>query len=110
MKKNHYKKCATKNCMPEICGRKNAQTKFAGRKSVQTRVTFANFGTLLRIFSVVLVDFVILFSFNSLIIAKMSSAESTGDESLYPIAVLIDELRNEDVQVGRRVRTDFRPL
>ena len=63
--------------------------------------------TLVRIFSVVLVDFVILFSFNSLIIAKMSSAESTGDESLYPIAVLIDELRNEDVQVGRRVRTDF---
>lgn len=28
------------------------------------------------------------------------SSESAGDESLYPIAVLIDELRNEDVQVS----------
>lgn len=28
----------------------------------------------------------------------MASSETT-DESLYPIAVLIDELRNEDVQV-----------
>ena len=28
----------------------------------------------------------------------MASSES-GDDSLYPIAVLIDELRNEDVQV-----------
>ena len=25
--------------------------------------------------------------------------DTTGDEALYPIAVLIDELRNEDVQV-----------
>ena len=29
----------------------------------------------------------------------MSGTDSAGDESLYPIAVLIDELRNEDVQV-----------
>ncbi len=29
--------------------------------------------------------------------SKMAGAE--GDDSLYPIAVLIDELRNEDVQV-----------
>lgn len=29
--------------------------------------------------------------------AKMAAAD--GDDSLYPIAVLIDELRNEDVQV-----------
>ena len=28
----------------------------------------------------------------------MASSES-GDDSLYPIAVLIDELRNDDVQV-----------
>lgn len=27
-------------------------------------------------------------------------AEINNEESLYPIAVLIDELRNEDVQVG----------
>lgn len=27
-------------------------------------------------------------------------AGADGDDSLYPIAVLIDELRNEDVQVG----------
>jgi serine/threonine-protein phosphatase 2A regulatory subunit A len=26
-------------------------------------------------------------------------ASNAGDDSLYPIAVLIDELRNEDVQV-----------
>jgi hypothetical protein len=26
-------------------------------------------------------------------------ADNTGDDSLYPIAVLIDELRNEDVQL-----------
>ena len=38
-------------------------------------------------------------NFKAIIIAKMSTAESAGDESLYPIAVLIDELRNEDVQV-----------
>ena len=30
--------------------------------------------------------------------SKMAGAD--GDDSLYPIAVLIDELRNEDVQVG----------
>lgn len=28
--------------------------------------------------------------------------DASTDDSLYPIAVLIDELRNEDVQVGRR--------
>ena len=28
-----------------------------------------------------------------------SSTGGQGDDSLYPIAVLIDELRNEDVQV-----------
>lgn len=29
----------------------------------------------------------------------MAASESSTDESLYPIAVLIDELKNEDVQV-----------
>ena len=29
------------------------------------------------------------------------SADSGNDDSLYPIAVLIDELRNEDVQVWK---------
>lgn len=29
----------------------------------------------------------------------MASSDSNTDDSLYPIAVLIDELRNEDVQV-----------
>lgn len=29
----------------------------------------------------------------------MAASETGGDDSLYPIAVLIDELRNEDVQV-----------
>ena len=29
----------------------------------------------------------------------MAAADATTDDSLYPIAVLIDELRNEDVQV-----------
>ena len=29
----------------------------------------------------------------------MAASDSSGDDSLYPIAVLIDELRNEDVQV-----------
>ena len=29
----------------------------------------------------------------------MASGDTLTDESLYPIAVLIDELRNEDVQV-----------
>ena len=32
-------------------------------------------------------------------------AGADGDDSLYPIAVLIDELRNEDVQVGTLVST-----
>ena len=32
-------------------------------------------------------------------IFKMAASDSSGDDSLYPIAVLIDELRNEDVQV-----------
>jgi hypothetical protein len=32
--------------------------------------------------------------------ATMASGDIQSDESLYPIAVLIDELRNEDVQVG----------
>ncbi len=31
----------------------------------------------------------------------MASGDMQSDESLYPIAVLIDELRNEDVQVNR---------
>ena len=36
------------------------------------------------------------------------SADSGNDDSLYPIAVLIDELRNEDVQVSRnKVMTQF---
>jgi hypothetical protein len=30
----------------------------------------------------------------------MASGDGQSDESLYPIAVLIDELRNEDVQVN----------
>lgn len=34
----------------------------------------------------------------------MASGDIQSDESLYPIAVLIDELRNEDVQV-RRIST-----
>jgi len=29
-------------------------------------------------------------------------AAGDGDDSLYPIAVLIDELRNEDVQVHKQ--------
>lgn len=36
-------------------------------------------------------------SFISFIFLKMAADQ--GDDSLYPIAVLIDELRNEDVQV-----------
>lgn len=32
----------------------------------------------------------------------MAANEPSGDDSLYPIAVLIDELRNEDVQVKRK--------
>ena len=34
-------------------------------------------------------------------VSKMAGAD--GDDSLYPIAVLIDELRNEDVQVAALV-------
>lgn len=37
---------------------------------------------------------------------KMASSETT-DESLYPIAVLIDELRNEDVQVYYNYSNSF---
>jgi len=33
----------------------------------------------------------------------MAASDTCGDESLYPIAVLIDELRNEDVQVRGKV-------
>ena len=33
----------------------------------------------------------------------MASGDVQSDESLYPIAVLIDELRNEDVQVTHRM-------
>lgn len=29
-------------------------------------------------------------------------ADSKGDDSLYPIAVLIDELKNEDIQVDKK--------
>jgi hypothetical protein len=36
-------------------------------------------------------------------------AGDAGDDSLYPIAVLIDELRNEDVQV-RRGGSDVNPM
>ena len=32
-------------------------------------------------------------------VIKTEGDATTGDEALYPIAVLIDELRNEDVQV-----------
>jgi hypothetical protein len=30
----------------------------------------------------------------------MAASDSSSDDSLYPIAVLIDELKNEDVQVS----------
>jgi hypothetical protein len=30
-------------------------------------------------------------------------ADKAGDDSLYPIAVLIDELKNEDIQVSLTV-------
>lgn len=36
---------------------------------------------------------------------RMAATDTCGDESLYPIAVLIDELRNEDVQVRSKVTT-----
>lgn len=32
----------------------------------------------------------------------MAASDSAGDDSLYPIAVLIDELKNEDVQVSKQ--------
>lgn len=31
----------------------------------------------------------------------MAASDSSSDDSLYPIAVLIDELKNEDVQVSK---------
>lgn len=34
-------------------------------------------------------------------------AGADGDDSLYPIAVLIDELRNEDVQVKKKLKIDI---
>lgn len=30
----------------------------------------------------------------------MAASDKASDDSLYPIAVLIDELKNEDIQVG----------
>lgn len=38
-----------------------------------------------------------------------SNTETSSDESLYPIAVLIDELRNEDVQVSSDISMDLKP-
>ena len=35
---------------------------------------------------------------------RLRMAADAGDDSLYPIAVLIDELRNEDVQVTDLLR------
>ncbi|TRY84876.1 hypothetical protein DNTS_017992 [Danionella cerebrum] len=43
----------------------------------------------------------------NLIQSRSKMAGAGGDESLYPIAVLIDELRNEDVQ---RTRTELLPF
>jgi hypothetical protein len=37
----------------------------------------------------------------------MASGDVQSDESLYPIAVLIDELRNEDVQVKKYFSLQF---
>lgn len=34
-------------------------------------------------------------------------AEKPNDDSLYPIAVLIDELKNEDIQVSDRSKMFF---
>lgn len=34
---------------------------------------------------------------------KMAASDKSVDDSLYPIAVLIDELKNEDVQVSYNV-------
>lgn len=33
----------------------------------------------------------------------MATTDKASDDSLYPIAVLIDELKNEDIQVGGKV-------
>ena len=38
---------------------------------------------------------------------KMAAVDTAGDESLYPIAVLIDELRNEDIQVHVYILTNI---
>lgn len=35
-------------------------------------------------------------------VSTRKMAKDQGDNSLYPIAVLIDELRNDDVNVSRR--------
>lgn len=37
----------------------------------------------------------------------MAASDSTTDDSLYPIAVLIDELKNEDVQVIKKSQHQF---
>lgn len=37
----------------------------------------------------------------------MAASDSAGDDSLYPIAVLIDELKNEDVQVSLFLLSKF---
>ena len=47
----------------------------------------------------------VAFSFGRQERFKMAASDATGDDSLYPIAVLIDELRNEDVQVCRMYQT-----
>ena len=66
--------------------------------------------SLLCVFSWKSSDF---FSLVSLVVSwsnqnPMASGDIQSDESLYPIAVLIDELRNEDVQVRRFFRKDAR--
>lgn len=33
----------------------------------------------------------------------MATTDKASDDSLYPIAVLIDELKNEDIQVGAKL-------
>lgn len=40
----------------------------------------------------------------------MAASDSSTDDSLYPIAVLIDELKNEDVQVGLNLVTNIHLL
>jgi hypothetical protein len=42
------------------------------------------------------------FTDSEFLVPDMAS-DSSNDDSLYPIAVLIDELRNEDVQVNNRL-------